>query len=311
MSTLVTHWLTDLDVCVVRAMSGDAANVLWDQPCWDLVVSDIELPGIDGLELARRSKARFPSRPIIMMTAHERAEYAVRALKGGADDYLHKPFERATLVDAVERQLAAANARREVILAIGAHPDDVEIGVGGLLARHRAQGDEIHILTLTGGEQGGPTGLRRVEAEQAAQTLGANLYLGDLPDTDVGEGGETIRIIQSAVDTTKPSVVYTHTINDAHQDHRATHRATVVATRQVGNVFCYQSPSTTVAFTPTCFVDITDYLHHKVAAIACYQTQVVKAPYLAADLIEATARYWGRFAKYRHVEPLEVIRETN
>jgi LmbE family N-acetylglucosaminyl deacetylase len=195
-------------------------------------------------------------------------------------------------------------------LSIGAHPDDVEIGCGGILAQHRDRRDRIVIVTLTGDEQGGVKDTRILESEEAARLLGAELVFGGLRDTQVPEGRETISVIEDVIRSVEPDTVYTHTCRDRHQDHRNAYCATMVAARSVPNVFCYQSPSTTVDFQPTRFVDIAQRIDEKLAAIAKYQTQVNSQRYLPPSLVRSTAEYWGRFASYRLVEPLEVVRSV-
>ena len=59
---------------------------------WDLVVTDIKMPGIDGLEVLQRVKAKDPSMPVIMITAYATVEMSIQALRKGAYDMLTKPF---------------------------------------------------------------------------------------------------------------------------------------------------------------------------------------------------------------------------
>jgi LmbE family N-acetylglucosaminyl deacetylase len=74
-------------------------------------------------------------------------------------------------------------------------------------------------------------------------------------------------------------------------------------------LMCYQAPSTTVQFVPTRFVEVSPYMPKKLASIAAYTSQASIRPYMRAELIDATARYWGRFAGYGLCEAFEVIRE--
>src|SRR3954471_8874449 len=105
----------------------------------DVVVTDIEMPGMTGIELMALLRTDRPELPVIVMTAHVSVDYAVRALRNQADEFLTKPVASAELVSIVTRLAEegrtkkAANAP-QVVLAIGAHPDDVEIGVGGILS---------------------------------------------------------------------------------------------------------------------------------------------------------------------------------
>ena len=201
-----------------------------------------------------------------------------------------------------------ASPSRATILAVGAHPDDVEIGCGGTLALHAGRGDRIVILTLSSGARAGDPRQRREESRAAAARLGAELVLGSLPDTKMSDGPETIEVISEVVAEYQPSVVYVHSSVDRHQDHRAVHKATMVAARSVPSVYCYQSPSTTVEFSPRRFVSIDGCLDEKQALIQFYASQTAK-DYLCPQLIEATARYWGRFVGETAVEPFETIRE--
>ena len=78
----------------------------------------------------------------------------------------------------------AERARRR-ILAVGAHPDDVEIGAGATLLAHRAAGDELVVVTMSAGGRGGDAAVRAAESRAAADLLGARLYLSDQPDTAI------------------------------------------------------------------------------------------------------------------------------
>lgn len=298
---------------VVHAASGPEGEVLIRRAEWDIVISDIELPGVSGLALLRLSKEVMPHTPTLLVTAHESVNYALDALRGRADDLLIKPLNRdpflAKVAELVAAAAAAEKTRSKVVLAIGAHPDDVEIGCGGILLRHRKNGDRVSVLTLSGGELGGVAPERIDEARRAAETLGARLFLRDLRDAAISEGPETIEAIGAVIREIEPTIVYTHTLHDGHQDHRSVHRATIVAARTVPSLYCYQAPSTGIEFQPTRFVEIGEFLDLKVEAIGAYRSQVVKRPYLRESLLRATAEYWGRFAGYGFVEPLEVIRE--
>jgi LmbE family N-acetylglucosaminyl deacetylase len=141
--------------------------------------------------------------------------------------------------------------------------------------------------------------------------MGARLIHTGLADTSVSEGGATIGTILEVVEDIRPTIVYTHTIRDVHQDHRNAHSATLVAARGVERVFCYQAPSTTVDFKPTRFISIDEFLDRKIEVIRAFASQVEIREYLDEELLRATARYWARFAQARYVEPLEVVRDSD
>ncbi|NNE71803.1 MAG: response regulator [Rhodothermales bacterium] len=313
---LMQAWLTAAgDYDVVVASDGIEGSRFARYGEWDLVISDIDLPGLPGIELLAEVKARREETPVLLVTGHQRMDFAVEALRKRADEFMIKPLDPKEFVAKAQELIASAKARRsasqKTVLAIGAHPDDVEIGVGGTLLRHAAEGDRVIILTLTGGEHGGTVSERKNESQTAADRVGAKLVMKSLPDTAISEGLETIRAIEETIGKFDPVTVYTHTPNDNHQDHRNTHRATVVAARNVANVYCYQAPSTTIQFIPQVFIDIAPYMDGKLELIAAYRSQVAVRAYLEDDLIRATARYWGRFAGYSLVEPMEVLRRTD
>ena len=274
----------------------------------DAVITDVHLPGADGLSVAAWAKERDPSLPVLVITAEARLDVAMRAVRS-ADDFLLKPVDPVLLVEKLAPLLARRRRRpRELILAVGAHPDDVELGCGGALLAARARDTEVAILTLSGGERGGHRHQRAREAESSAALLGARLFIGDLEDTAISDGGETIRLIEETIAAVRPTAIYIHSIHDLHQDHRAAHQATMVAARAVPTVLAYQSPSATVDFRPSVFIDIADVLDGKLRLLAQFASQ--SRPYLLPDAIRAAAIYWGRFAGHRPAEPLELVRQS-
>lgn len=297
------------------AASAEAALELVATRDFDLMVVDIGLPGISGLDLIREVKVRDPLLTTLILTGEASFDNAVSAIRAGADDFMQKPVNGTELVAKVGELTAISTRRRaessESVLAIGAHPDDVEIGVGGILLRHAARGDRVALLTMTAGEQGGDTTRRAEESERAADMIGARLFHRELADTSVSDGGLTIGTIKSVIDEVNPSTVYTHTSRDVHQDHRNVHSATMVAARGVPRIYCYQAPSTTVEFEPTKFIAIDGYIDRKLEAIAVYGSQATTRAYLDPDLLRSTARYWSRFSGSTYVEPLEVVRESD
>ncbi len=280
---------------------------------WDLLITDIELPGMNGLELLEKVRDVAPALPVAVLTGHATVDYAVGALRRSATEFLQKPVSRTDLLakanELVEAGRLARAASRETVLAIGAHPDDVEIGAGGTLAAHGAAGDALAILTLSRGAVGGQMAERGREARESAEVLGARLFLRDLEDTQISEGNPTIALIEEVIEQVRPTVVYTHSIHDLHQDHRSVHRAALVACRQVSRVYCFQSPSATIDFRPTHFVAVDDYLSRKLKVIGTFGSQAAIRDYMEPELITATARYWARYATGTFAEPFETARD--
>ena len=281
---------------------------------WDLIITDIELPGMSGLELVMKIKAAQPHVATLILTGHRSFDNAVEAIRVGADDFLTKPVDRRTLIEKID-ELAALSARRKAassaaVLAIGAHPDDVEVGAGGTLLGHVAQGHEVSILVLTGGEIGGMPGERAKEAARAAELMGVRLFHVNLADSSVGEGGATIGEITRVIEEIEPDTIYTHSGHDLNEDHRNVHHATTVAAQRVPRLFCYQAPSSTVEFHPIRFTPVDEFMDRKLAVIRSYTSQVKQRRYLDAEMLRATSRYWSRYGHSRFVEPFEVTRDV-
>lgn len=299
----------DVDV----ATTADEALAHLARRTYDVLVSDIQLPGRSGLQALPEVRRIDPLLPVMIVTAYPTFDHAVEALREAADEFLVKPVTAAEVVRrATELAQLARERRRDTrqrILAVGAHPDDVEIGVGATLAAHAAAGDELVILTLSGGAVGGSTSVRQAEAAAAAAVVGARLVHLDFPDTRLVPAEGVITAIEQVIREMQPDRVYTHGAHDRHQDHRAVHEAVQIAARQVPNVWCFQSPSSTVAFAPNRFVDVDGFIDTKLQMLAAYESQAHR-DYMQPDVVRAAARYWARFSPARDVEPLETVRAS-
>jgi len=95
--------------CRVRAFeTGERLLAALDDGDCGCVVSDVRMPGIDGLELLRRIKAARPNLPVVMITGHGDVPLAVEAMKLGAADFVEKPFDDERLIGVVQAALAGA-----------------------------------------------------------------------------------------------------------------------------------------------------------------------------------------------------------
>lgn len=282
----------------------------------DVVITDIEMPGMSGLNLIEQVREVQPGTPVIVMTAHASIDYAISALRNQANEFLTKPVSSADLIAHVVRLAEAARTRnaamphRAVVLAIGAHPDDVEIGVGGTLAAHRDAGDPVVILTLSRGARDGGIKTAWEEGTASAQVIGAHLLMEEVPEHELRQDF-AVEVISKAILELSPTIVYVHSNNDRHEDHRTVFDATMVAAGNVNSIMCYQGSTATVDFHPNRFVSIDRFIDTKVSMLDCFATFGERPRYLQADFVRATARYWSRFAKSIYCEPLEIIRESS
>jgi len=180
---------------------------------------------------------------------------------------------------------------RKVILAIGAHPDDCELGCYASLAYHKSKGDEVHLLVLSKGEAGGPSEQRVLESKNAASILGADsITIENLKDTMIIDDYSTIDVIRRKIDELNPDRIFTHSPHDNHQDHRYTALATMTFYRHVDDILLYESPSVSLEFTPRVFINITKFFKIKLEALKVHETQNDKY-YIRTEAIEGLARY--------------------
>ena len=195
------------------------------------------------------------------------------------------------------------------VLAIGAHPDDIEIACGAAMARLHDGGHVIWGIIMTAGERGGDSTVRPGEARSGASFLGLdNVRICGFPDTRLSEsGGAMISAIEEQIALFKPDVIFTHSLHDLHQDHRAVHEATLRAARNHDTIFCYESPSVTQEFTPTVFMDVADYIDVKIESIKEHWDQRGK-PYMQSERVKGVAVFRGGQAKLRSAEAFEVVR---
>ncbi len=124
---------------VAVAATGDAALMRSLEHAPDLVLLDIMLPGIDGLEVARRLRAAGDNVPILMLTARDSIQDRVKGLETGADDYLVKPFANEELMARVKAMLRRNLTERQEILRYA----DVELDTGTRVAYR--QGREVEL----------------------------------------------------------------------------------------------------------------------------------------------------------------------
>lgn len=203
-------------------------------------------------------------------------------------------------------------ARRQVVLAIGAHPDDIEFGCGATLLRYREEGCDTHGLVLTGGERGNDgngAADRRQEAYASAQVIAlSDLQLCDFPDAGLGVHRGAIKdTIEAAVTRIQPDIVFTHTPNDLHSDHKVVFEATREAVRGACTILCYENPNTPPGFNPQYYVDTTGYLEDKITALAYHKSQSGKS-YLDPEVVRGAAAFRGTQAKVKYAEAFEVVR---
>jgi LmbE family N-acetylglucosaminyl deacetylase len=195
------------------------------------------------------------------------------------------------------------------VLAFGAHPDDLEVGAGGLLARLSEEGAEVTMVVVSIPNQ---SAQRRAEAQAGAEVIDADLLflfedkpcrVEDIPMH------ELVRRMDMIVGDVRPDLVITHSASDLHWDHGLVNRATVSALRR--------TPCDLLAFLSSpemnaqaravgqCFADITQTIDTKIRAINAHASQV---PKLDLESSRDLARAMGRISGHQYAEAYEALR---
>ena len=197
------------------------------------------------------------------------------------------------------------------ILAIGAHPDDVELGCGGLLIKAARRGQNVYTCTLTKGSASGDPAQRTEELMQSAKFLGSKgVRIGDFQDAKLEVNDELINFIETCIDEVDPDIILTHFHGDVHHDHRAVALATQEAARFDSNVLAYEIPLTR-NFDPKVYYDVSDVIDDKIELIRTYWSQQNKL-YVKATAIKGLAAFRALQSRLNtsinYVEAFDVVK---
>ncbi|MHA1423769.1 MAG: PIG-L deacetylase family protein [Candidatus Thorarchaeota archaeon] len=180
------------------------------------------------------------------------------------------------------------------ILILAPHPDDEVLGVGGTIAKHSHQGDEVAVTVVSEGVSAQYTdpkmkNVRRKACKDACHLLGVetiNFY--DLPDAKLMDVGivEITKVINESIQAFKPDIIYAPHISELHMDHRMVYEATLVVTRPYLDSFLKKSVyfyETSVlkctSFNPNYYVDISEFIDMKIDAFKAYQSEIEEFPH--------------------------------
>lgn len=202
------------------------------------------------------------------------------------------------------------------IVAVGAHPDDIELSMGGLMIRYARAGHRVSWIVATDGAAGDGgrdpvlAARRSNEAVSAAELAGATIIALGFPDGQLAWCADAPAIIGRQLATLAPDLVVTHALNDYHADHRAVARM-VGDTAPIGVPVLRCDTMLGLHFTPQFLVDISDVFDAKLAALACHESQTTLA------LPEAVT-IWNRFRglqssarRFRHAEAYAAERQLS
>ena len=197
------------------------------------------------------------------------------------------------------------------ILAIGAHPDDIEYGCGGMLAKYARKGHDVFMFVASDGARGGDGAVRRREQDEAARILGVReVFWGGYLDTEVPLSRELIARLETAIQQVAPRMIFVNSPDDTHQDHRHLAQCASSATRYVPNFLFFEGPSTQ-NFAPNCSTDIADVLDLKLACLEAHRSQVTKTnieDLTILELARSCANFRGIQARVKYAEAFQSVR---
>lgn len=217
---------------VACAEDGAAALTRLQSGEFDLVVSDVQMAGVDGHELLRQIKARRADLPVVLMTAYGSIEKAVAAMRDGASDYLVKPFEAEVLIEMVSRFAGSANRQGKDLVAEDSRTielthlatrvagADVTVMISGpsgsgkevfarLIHEQSPRRNKPFVAincaaipetmlesVLFGYEKGAFTGAYQARAGKFEQAQGGTLLLDEISEMDLGLQAKLLRVLQ-------------------------------------------------------------------------------------------------------------------
>lgn len=155
------EWLTLSGFSVETAADGAAALAKLAARAYEVVITDVRMPGLDGMGLLAQARLRDPHQAVVLLTGHGDVAIAVEAMRAGAHDFLEKPYDADHLVAVLERAVAQRRLSAEVerlrLAAPGAELEDRFVGLSGAAAAVRAriaQLADLDVDILIQGETG-------------------------------------------------------------------------------------------------------------------------------------------------------------
>jgi len=203
------------------------------------------------------------------------------------------------------------------ILAIGAHYDDIELGCGGALAKHVAQGDRVYAYVAThSGFSNQDQQLVRSdevalkEGREAMRILGVELICGSFKTLEV-EFDDRLNVeILRIVKNKGIEKVYTHWMGDVHHDHQAVSRSSLHSCRHVPRMLMYRSNwyHSNLEFKGNFYVDISGYLNQKMDSVRAHQSEMDRTHHQWIQFFTNEAQNAGQKIGVEYAEVFEIVK---
>lgn len=178
--------------------SAEDALLAVTEESFSLVVSDVNMPGMDGHQLLAQLRRNHPQLPVLLMTAHAAVERAVEAMRQGAVDYLVKPFEPKALLSLVTRHAVGSgeSGTGKEVLARYIHQQSRRVDQPFVAINCAAIPDNMLEATLFGHEKGAFTGAIAAQAGKFEQADGGTLLLDEISEMPLGLQAKLLRVLQ-------------------------------------------------------------------------------------------------------------------
>ena len=212
------------------------------------------------------------------------------------------------------------------VMAVGAHPDDIEFGCGGTLLKHKKRGDKVIYVCMTDTQSVDKTTNKVIrshkqlkdETQCAADALGVDeIHYLPFEDLNVPFSIESVSELEKLIKKYEIDTIYTHWTGDSNQDHIATFKATRAAARYVPNVYCYeQIPIPRLSenlMSINYYVNIDTTFDQKIMAAECHKSQFKKYKEVGFDVTEnltTLAKYRGIQACCKYAEGFQIIKKV-
>jgi len=213
------------------------------------------------------------------------------------------------------------------ILVVAVYPDDETLGCGGTLLKHKANGDEIYWLIITGLDDRFDEKIIKKREEEIIKVSKMynfdDIYKLDFPTMKVDElsMSELISKISKVFNQVQPNIIYLPFKNDVHSDHRKVFEATYSCTKTfrynfIQKIYMMETLSETdfaditYNFIPNVFVDITNFFDKKIQIMKIYKSELGEHPFpRSIETIEALSKIRGAQAGCKFAESFMLLKE--
>lgn len=201
------------------------------------------------------------------------------------------------------------------ILVFGAHPDDLEIGMGGTVAKLSRLGFNVKLViaTLPNFTENDKKEERKMEAVRSSKVMGCpEPDFLDLSPEQMTHSRGLIGTMDKYIRDYEPIAVFTQWIGDSHQDHQVLTKSVISGSRDTTDLYMYETTMpggiTEQAFRPQLFIDMTDFIEPKKSALECFGSQQARCGPIWIDAIVGRAAYRGYQLNCKYAEAFEIIR---